>query len=418
MKLEDLLQQYIGSPDYPFHMPGHKRMLTGLLEGTAAFDITEIPGFDDLHDPQGVLREEMERAAAFYGTRATLFSVNGSTAANLSAISAAVPEGATVLIADNCHRSVFHAAMLRHLRVVLLGTGAACRAEEAISGCRIIAVISPDMSCLRSELRDGGAVSAKMVEEALAEFPDAGAVIITSPTYDGIVSDVAAIVRSAHGCGSVQAGGPQDELEPENAQARVQENRGPVVIVDEAHGAHFSMHPYFPVSAVKQGADLVIQSLHKTLPSLTQTALLHNVTGRVRTEELFAFMDVYETSSPSYVLMASIASCVHFLMEARGAEEGPFDRYAGMLAGLRAELGKMRHFQLLPNDDPSKLLIGTQGSGTDGPALAKVLRTEYHLVAELVMPSYVLCMTSVRDTEEGFRRLADAMRALDENGTE
>ena len=389
MKLEDKLLAYSESEDYAFHMPGHKRRgnVNGFLGGRSslsAIDITEIPGFDDLHDPQDILKEEMERAAAFYGTKATIFSVNGSTASNLTALSAAVPFGGRVLIAENCHRSIPHAVELRHLKADVIRLGE----------------IAPDVP---------GPVTAEMVEAAFAgaeEDKASGAsgasrydaVVITSPTYEGVVSDVAAIAQVVHA-------------------------HGALLIVDEAHGAHLSLHPAFPVSAVKAGetddmcrADLVTQSLHKTLPSLTQTSVLHNVTGRVSTDELMRWIDIYETSSPSYILMASITSCLHLIME-----KGPglFDSYVKALTECRAGLGALKKLELVSVNgpgcaaDPSKIVIGTKRAGISGQELADRLRREHHLVFEKTTPYYALAMTSVADTQEGFDRLTRALYEID-----
>ena len=367
-RLEESLLSYAASDHYPFHMPGHKRRISPdgnpFLAGDfplAACDITEIEGFDDLHDPRGILRSEMERAARFFGTEATFFSVNGSTCSNLTAISAAVPKGGRILIGPKPHRSILHAAFLRDLTADELPCEALC---------------------------DGipGPVRPELVEEAFRKARY-DAVVITSPTYEGIVSDIGRIAEIAHRFGAV-------------------------LIVDEAHGAHLSLHPYFPASARTKGADLVTQSLHKTLPSLTQTSLLHSVTGRIPAEEIQKWFDIYETSSPSYLLMASITSCVHFLTE-RGEEA--FGRYAEALEELRKELRGLARLRLLehPCAEPSKLVILTGDSGSGGEELTDRLRREHHLETERCGEKHVLAMTSVCDTKEGFARLRDALFAID-----
>ena len=385
--LENKLAAYAGSGDYPFHMPGHKRNGNGFSAGNekegdsmleafrqmARYDITEIPGFDDLHDPEGILYEEMRRAAEFYGTEDTIFSVNGSTAAVLSAVSASAPRGSRILTAVNCHRSVAHAAAARGLLDMPLFVE-----PSPWQG-------SDDPVLRNVWLRDGGRVRPEQIEDAFSLVPDLRCVVITSPTYDGIVSDVGAIAEVTHA-------------------------HGAVLIVDEAHGAHFSMHPYFPDSAMKHGADIVIQSLHKTLPSLTQTALLHNVTGRVSPVRLMEWMDVYETSSPSHLLLASITNCLHRLMN-----EGPamFEDYVSALRKFRDEAEGWKKLRLLPSDDPSKLLIGAGTGVQSGKELAALLQKKYHIVTELGRADYVLAMTGAADTEEGFARLACALGEID-----
>ena len=377
MYLEDCLPASHLTDDYGFHMPGHKRgTLNPFLSGNfslAGVDITEIPGFDDLHEPTGILKEEMDRAAAFYGTAATIFSVNGSTASNLAAVSAAVPDGGCLIAAGNCHRSIPHAAEIRRLKMITL---------------------TPPM------LRPGipGPIVPSSVGETLdrarREGSPASAVVITSPTYEGVFSDIRAIAGEVH-------------------------RREAVLIVDEAHGAHFSRHPAFPESAVGQGADLVIHSVHKTLPSLTQTALLHVQGMRVDRERLKRFLGMYQTSSPSYVLMAGIDACVRMLLE-----HGPelFDTFAKRLEGLRKQLFCMQALELVRGTEPelgaydydrSKILVATHRSGIAGPELSGMLRSRYQLEMEMDSEHYVTAITTVADTKEGLQRLAEALAAID-----
>ncbi len=367
----------------PYHMPGHKRNPGILPDSTdrempggsptgnalrAAFriDVTEIPGFDDLHEPSDILKREMDRAAAFYGTRSTVFSVNGSTASNLAAVFAAVPEGGTVLAADNVHRSITHAISLRHLRRIR-------------------------MPLLRgfTAFRGGGPADPEGIETAFALHPEIDLVIVTSPTYDGILSDIRSVAEIAHA-------------------------HGALLLVDEAHGAHLPMHALFPSSAIEEGADLVVHSLHKTLPALTQTSLLHNVTGRVSEEAIREAMDIFETSSPSYVLMASIAECLRFLY--REKDGTTFGEYLRRLMELRRDLSGLSRLSLIRPDalfDPGRLLIGTGTTGLSGEALSRILRERCGIECEYAEEGYVLLITSVADTDEMYDRLRTALRGID-----
>ena len=160
-----------------------------------------------------------------------------------------------------------------------------------------------------------GEIDPEAVQKILQEIPNIRAVVITSPTYDGVLSDVAKISAVVH-------------------QYKIP------LIVDEAHGAHFGFHPYFPENANQKGADIVIHSLHKTLPSLTQTALLHKNGSIVDWQRVCYYLDMLQTSSPSYVLMASI-ECVQFLkIEEKGAEY--FEDYVQLLKETRKELQKLK----------------------------------------------------------------------------
>ena len=191
-------------------------------------------------------------------------------------------------------------------------------------------------------------------------------------------------------------------------------------LVDEAHGAHlpFGDGNYFPDGALQEGADLVIQSLHKTLPSLTQTAILHLKSQILDAKKVEQYLSVYQSSSPSYILIASMENCVRYMAE-KGA--GEMARYGARLRELREKLAKLKHFRLLKEEicgaagvygyDPSKLVLFPDFM--TGTRLAEVLRTEYHLEAEMSSGRYALLMTSFMDTEEGFSRLERALLELD-----
>ena len=250
-ELYDKILEYTESDFYPFHMPGHKRNVLD-VDNPYFYDITEIDGFDNLHNPQGILKDKMDAAKEFYDSDKTFFLVNGSTCGIMAAISSVVKEKESVLVARNCHKSVFSAIYINNLDVQY---------------------VLPDY--IERYGIDGG-ISPSKVEMMLDKNPEIKAVIITSPTYEGVVSDVEKIAEIAH-------------------------SRNVVLIVDEAHGAHFGMHKAFPKSALSQGADIVIQSLHKTLPALTQTAIMHVKSRLVDIKKLEAMISVFETSSPSYV---------------------------------------------------------------------------------------------------------------------
>ena len=372
--LEDRLEWYGESGYYPFHMPGHKRRMPEeygpALQAAARMDITEIDGFDDLHQPEGILLFAQKRAAAVFGADETFFLVNGSTAGILTAVSAAVEKRGKLLMARNCHRSVYHAVFLRELQPVFLYPGV-----------------------LEGGVAD--AIAPGQVEEALARDPDIRAVLITSPTYDGVVSDVKAIAEAAHRAGAL-------------------------LIVDCAHGAHFGFADGQPESPVRLGADLVVQSLHKTLPALTQTALLHRNGERVSSEAVRRFERIYQTSSPSYVMMGSMDSCVR-LLEKRGRQiftefEERLDRFYERLSGLKTlrvlgqslpEQGCMKAF------DRGKLLISASNGKITGNLLYKELLKRYYLQMEMVCETYVTAILTPWDTRDGLCRLAEALEEID-----
>lgn len=361
MNLEDKLSQYEKSDFYPFHMPGHKRRLKPWrVENPYSVDITEIDEFDNLNDPRDLILQEEQKAAAFYKTKETLFSVNGSSACLLAAISAAVSRNGKILIGRNCHKAVYHGIYLRGLETKYL--------MPKVDSYNIALGISPEE-----------------VYEKLEQDDAIEAVLITSPTYEGAVSPVKEIADIVHSFGKV-------------------------LIVDEAHGAHFSLHPYFPQSAVHMGADLVIQSLHKTLPALTQTALMHRCSSRISSETLRRFMQIYQSSSPSYILMGSITACLHSLQEEKADF---FKNYAAQLQELRKNLGILKNIHLwtAAGADPTKLVL--LPSHMSGQELSGRLREQYHLEMEMAQENLVLAMTTVGDDAEGFKRLQKALWELD-----
>ena len=361
------LISYGESDVYPFHMPGHKRRALP-FPNPYTIDITEIDGFDNLHHAGGLIREAEERAAKLYGADRSYYLVNGSTCGLLAAICAAARRGDKVLAARNCHKAVYHAVSMQGLSVEFL--------YPAIT---------------RGDLQ--GQITAAQVEEALTKHPDIAVVILTSPTYEGIVSDVAAIAACCHA-------------------------HGAALIVDEAHGAHFGFGAGFPENAVRLGADAVIMSRHKTLPSFTQTALLHCNGGRIDTERVARYLGVYETSSPSYLFMAGMDACIDLIRE-QGAEL--FAQYRRRLDAFYRDTADLTQLHVMRREDlckeeaydwdDSKLMIyaGTMG----GEALHQELLGHYHLQMEMVSADYVLGMTSLMDTDEGMRRLVTALHEID-----
>lgn len=362
-----------GEADYcGFHMPGHKRHM-GDMVSPFRIDITEIDGFDDLHHPkeQGILVQAQERAARLYKAEETHFLVNGSTAGVLSAISACVHPGGELLLARNSHKSAYHGAGLRGLKVWYL---------------------YPQI--LKSPGINGGILPSD-VENALAEHRGIRAVFVTSPTYEGVCLDVRAVAEICH-------------------------RRGVPLIVDQAHGAHFPFSGYFPEDALSAGADIVIQSVHKTLPALTQTALLH-IQGRLADRErLRYYLSVYQTSSPSYVLMASIDNCMEQLKR-QGKEL--FAAYVERLERFRNSCADLKKLGLMGKEcigkagiwdfDCSRLVISVPKGGISGYEILKRLRLEYHIQMEMAADSYVTGISGAADREEDFERLGYALHQIE-----
>ena len=390
MKKEELLlsrlMEYQASDAAPFHMPGHKRRMGHeMLEAFPnpyAIDITEIDGFDNLHHPEGILEDSMEWAAEVYHADKTYYLVNGSSGGILSAICAATHPGGNILMSRNCHKAAYHGVILNRLHPEY-----------------IYPQILDDMGIQ-------GGIYAQDVENILKRGPIPEAVLVVSPTYDGIVSDIQTIAEVVH-------------------------HYGIPLIVDEAHGAHFSFGGgSFPRSALECGADLVIQSLHKTLPSFTQTAVLHVRRGRVNIEKVERYLQIFQSSSPSYVFMAGIESCI-YQMDRNGTAW--LREFAEDLKQLRKKLGGLKHLRLLGPEhvgcagvfdvDMSKLIVSCRGcavnvpgqehGGLNGEGLSAWLREEYHLEMEMSGVDYVDALISFMNSREHLERLAEALLEID-----
>lgn len=362
--LYEQLETYGKSDYYGFHMPGHKRNTERFGSGLPyGIDITEIDGFDDLHHAGGILKAAEKRASRLYQSGETHFLVNGSTVGILSAILGTTNRGDRILMARNCHKSVYHAVFLNELEPVY---------------------VYPKYE---REFEINGEVTVESVEEALRMHPEVKAVMIVSPTYDGVLSDVEKIANVVHGY--------QIPL-----------------IVDEAHGAHFGFHEDLPHNSNTKGADIVIHSVHKTLPAMTQTALIHLNGNLVNRERVNLYLHMLQSSSPSYVLMASIDSCMEQL-EKNGRKL--FEQYIQKIQNLREELRKLKYLRVVETEhfDPSKFIISVKDADMTSRELNRILLETYHLQMEMTGGSYVLAMTSIGDTAEGLERLAQALFEID-----
>ncbi|MBD9157039.1 MAG: hypothetical protein EGQ17_01905, partial [Lachnospiraceae bacterium] len=359
-----------------------------------------------------------EWASCLYGSDRTWYLVNGSTCGLLSAISAAVSHGGKILVSRNCHKAVYHGIYLNHLEAVYvypqqvpgLGIQGGILPEDVENALQKSIIEKKQQADGKTE-KDSGGDREKNQNRIQTDIQ---AVMIVSPTYDGVCSDVRRIAGICH-------------------------RYGVPLIVDQAHGAHFPFSEYFPEDAVSAGADVVIHSVHKTLPAMTQTALLH-VQGEIANRErIRKFLSIYQSSSPSYVLMASIDACVDLIerdgeelfakhvRELKNFRESCRELKWLYLAGLDSEKdgtwqseAKTAEFGQTADFDRSKLLISARranlaGAGLTGEELSRILRERYHIQMEMSGPDYVVGIAGIADSEEGFGRLAEALYELDQD---
>lgn len=357
----DILRKYCNSDYVPMHMPGAKRNTELFrMDNPYGLDITEIDGFDNMHNPDGIIKHSFDRCSRVFGLSeadSTLFLVNGSSAGIMAAICGATDKKDKVIVARNSHISVYNSLYLNELNPLY---------------------VYPRVN----EYGYAERIEAEDIERILISNDDVSAVIVTSPTYEGVVSDVKAIADIVHRFNAV-------------------------LIVDEAHGAHFNFNERFPDSAVKLGADAVIQSIHKTLPAFTQTALLHICGDRINRERVNMYWNMFQTTSPSYILMSGIDRCVTIL-EHDGRRL--FEEYIKRLERLRYGLEGLENCKLIKTDDISKLVIGCTNRGK---WLYDRLLEDYHIQLEMASHDYVIAMTSIGDTDEYYERFLMAVRDID-----
>ena len=376
--LYNKLIEYSKNGKYPLHMPGHKRNERLFNEFIDPFDIdiTEITDFDDLHHAEGIILEAMNNASKFFGTKKTYFLVNGSSCGLLSAISSVTNIGDSILIGRNCHKAVYNICQLKNLKVDYIY-------PDLIKGFGI----------------NGGYDPAK-IESILKKSKEQGknikTVVITSPTYEGILSDIAKIAEIVHRYNSI-------------------------LIVDEAHGAHLGISEKWPVPAYKLGADIVIESVHKTLPAMTQTAFLHVGSNRVDCEKIQKNLSIFQSSSPSYVLMASIDKCI------RQLQNDGRKKMNELLKNLDEFYDKtkiMKNIKVLSENDldkncfdfdKSKLVIFSLKDDFSGRDLERVLRKKYNYELEMTATNYTLAMTSISDDFKKIKQLAEALIEIDKS---
>ncbi|OLR56377.1 hypothetical protein BHK98_10035 [Hornefia porci] len=376
-QLTGFLLDHAAQRTVSFHMPGHKGSglyrrfgYDGFLNQMMDCDITEIPGADNLFQPEGVLRSTMDRYRRLYDSRESYLLVNGSSCGLVAAVMASVPAGGRLILARNCHKAVYNALSLAGAQPVYA---------------------FPEML---PEYGITGEIRPEEVRRCVAAAPDVSAVLIPSPNYYGICSDISAIAEIVH-------------------------DAGMTLIVDQAHGAHLKFFDENRradgrclMAAENLGADIVINSIHKTLAAFTEAALCNVMSDRVDSDELEDALQKMESTSPSYLLMASLDINAD-LLEKHGGElvddwrkelELFYDR-AVSIDGLRV----MTHSRL----DDSKINLDMSRRGLNGYELEQELRKR-GILAELITGNLVMCMSGIGNRRNDYERLYEALREIAE----
>lgn len=368
--LVEALLKFCAADPVSFHVPGHKGgSFSGLpadLRLVLRYDLTELTGLDDLHEPDGAIKDSQQRLTAFYGSDQSFFLVNGSTVGNLAMIYATCDVGDTIIVQRNAHKSVFHAIELTGARPIF---------------------ISPSWD---EVTKTAGTMSVSQIRQALEAYPDAKAVVVTHPTYYGKTGlDLEEMIRVCH-------------------------TYEVPVLVDEAHGAHFVVGDPFPRSALDMGADIVVHSAHKTLPAMTMASFLHVRSNLVSYERVAHYLQMLQSSSPSYILMASLDDARAYVESYH--EEDKILFMERRLAFMKL-LTMIPRLEVIEPDDPLKLVIRVEGYS--GFELQKGLEVE-GVYPELADPYQVLFvlpllkMGSDYPFEEIGRRIESAVAGLNQ----
>lgn len=371
--IRDGLSEYLSDPHAVWHMPGHKRKACygDFQDAFLAWDVTEVPGTDDLYLPEGFIGDSLAMLKEIYRTCGTYYVVNGATGGIFTAIAACTKPGDAILIAKNCHKSVYNSAAMLQRQVIYVEPTWKKEAADTYGFTQFM----------------DGYVDADDVEALCVSHPEITAVVVTSPTYEGVISDIAQIVRVAH-----------------THHVRV--------IVDEAHGAHLPfLKPEY--SAICMGADVVVQSLHKTLPAMTQTAVIH-----VCTEELVKSvehaLEIFLSSSPSYIFMMNMEAAICYMAD------HDFTEYEAHLQQFRESCAKLPKISMIEKEavcaagaygyDETRLVYS---ASVPGPELLAMLADKGGVVCEMAGRKHVVLISTVRDSQEDFERLYRALWMCD-----
>lgn len=379
--LFEAMREYIKKDMSAYHTPGHKQgkgidpeALELFGQNMFKMDLCELPEVDNLHDAVGVIKEAQELAASAYSADRSFFLVNGSTTGNNVMIMTVCDPGDKIIIPRNIHKSVLGGIIL--------------------SGA--IPVYVP--AIWDEELGIAHGIDVELLEKALIEHPDVKGVILVNPTYYGVTTDLKKVVDLVH-----------------------RYNRP--VLVDEAHGAHFHFHNELPISALKAGADMVVQSTHKILTSMTQSSMLHVREGRVNIKRAKNVLQLLHSTSPSYVLLATLD-----LARRQAVLHGKelLSRTIELAEDARRRLNNIPGISCFGREicgkygihdvDVTKLVINFSGLGISGFHALDVLNEKYNIQSEMGTLYSVLELVTIGNDQRDLDRLVNAVEDMALNG--
>lgn len=375
--LFDALKEYVDRDTLPFHVPGHKKGVgidkefkNFIGENPFKIDVTVFKLVDSLHHPTGPIKKAQELVADAYESHASFFSIHGTSGAIQAMILAVVNDGDKIIVPRNVHKSVTSGIIL--------------------SGA-VPVFMEPEID---KKLGIAHGVTPETVEKTLKENPDAKAVLIINPTYYGVATDIKKIADIVH-------------------------SYDIPLIVDEAHGPHLAFSEKLPMSALKAGADICAQSTHKIIGSLTQGSLLHVKSKYVDPKRVQQILNLMQTTSPSYIIMASL-DCARRQIALEGKDL--LQKTIKLCKYTRDEINKIPGFYCFGEEvlgkpgsysfDTTKLTISSRELGITGFELDMILADKYHIQMELSDFYNVLAVGSFGDTKEGMDRLLSALKEI------
>lgn len=374
--LLDALRECVHKKHAPFYAPGHKRG-QGIPQqladcfGSSVFraDLPELAELDNLFAPQGVIQEAQHLAAAAFGAEHTWFLINGSTCGVEAAILATCATGDKIILPRNVHQSAIAALILSGALPIF-----------------VTPLYDPVLDIAHSITADG-------VAAALEQHPDAKAVMMVYPTYYGVCGDVAAIAQLAH-------------------------QHGIPLLVDEAHGSHFAFHSDLPTPALASGADLSVQSIHKVLGAMTQASMLHVQGSWIDTDRLSKSLQLLQSTSPSYLLLASL-DAARQQMAMQG--EQLMSRTLQLADAARTQISQIPGLSVLEpvvptpgfvDLDRTRLTVSVSGLGLTGFEADEILSQQLSVIAELPSLQHLTFIVSLGNTEADIAALVQAFTTL------
>lgn len=356
--------------NYPFHMPGHKRNKKFLNDfyDFINLDFTEIDETDNMHKPEGIIKNSKEIISKTFGAEESYFLVNGSSCGIIASIMACLSPNEHILVARNCHISVYNGIILSGALPIY-----------------IYPTIKYNIPC---------GIDIENIKKAIEKYKNIKAFILTSPTYEGFVCDIEKISNFLH-------------------------KNNIILIVDEAHGAHFNFSNNFPKNALQCGADIVIQSFHKTLPAFTQCGVLHLNSKIVDKHKLEKCLSMIQTTSPSYMFMMSIEYATNFCKNNKIL----FEDYTLFLKDLREHLKLLKNIKLIDKDilqnsniidfDISRLTF-LINSSVNGDYINSVLK-ENNIQLEMYGENHIIAISTICDDFNSLIKLKDILFKIDKN---